>query len=133
MFIALTLMLGIIQGQATMVYCSGTAFWAVGNKRSTELDVLKVVAALFTAAMFLGKLHFCKKALCFQSFLTDVCFEPHAAVQQASHCMLELMLQASTIPTLCSQWFLPSVLCTIGSVQQVIWQPTQRYMLLVGA
>ena len=32
----------------------GTAFWAVGNKRSTELDVLKVVAALFTASMFMG-------------------------------------------------------------------------------
>lgn len=33
---------------------AGTAFWAVGNKRSTELDVLKVVAALFTASMFMG-------------------------------------------------------------------------------
>ena len=59
--------LSLHTGQTTL--CSaGTAFWAVGNKRSTELDVLKVVAALFTASMFMGAEHHRATGCCIRVF-----------------------------------------------------------------
>ena len=114
--------LSLLTGRTTL--CSaGTAFWAVGNKRSTELDVLKVVAALFTASMFMGAEPNSATGCCVRVFAQRQQLAPFdfdcGKLQTDS--VIMHMLQASTTQTRCSQWSLRSVLCTIESDQQVMY------------
>lgn len=112
---------------------AGTAFWAVGNKRTTELDVLKVVAALFTASMFLGEppdsgwFPICNKnqQLPYQTSVPIVALHLRCCIvfgceeHQFTDCASFAWPQASTTPMPSSRWCQQSGRSSIGSARQV--------------